>query len=65
MDFGLLLLDNSIELVDADAGFLKVLVGHVCLSTYCGGEAIGHSACSGVEVFSVLHHAEDSFGCAG
>ena len=62
-DFGFLLLDDPVESVDADAGFLKVLVGKVCPLMYGGDEAVGHGMCGSVKVHSFLH-AEYGFGCA-
>jgi len=63
-DFGLSLLYGPVEPVDAVVGFLKVLVGNGCSSTYGGNKAIGHSTCSGLEVITLIH-AEDCFGGAG
>ncbi len=49
-DFGLLLLYDPIELVDAVVGLFEVLVSDGCWLAYGGDEAVGHGACSGLKV---------------
>src|SRR6266851_8222853 len=63
-DFGLSLLEGPVESVDVDMGLLEVLIGDVHSVAYGGDEAIGHSMCSGGEVFPVFFHAEYHFGGA-
>ncbi len=59
-DFGLLLLYNSIELVDALVSLFKVLVGGSCPLVYHGYEAVGDGVCGVLQV-TTLVHTEDSF----
>ena len=63
VDFGFPLLDNLAKLANANTGFLKVLVGYDCSSSYGGDEAEGHGTCGSVKVATFLH-VEYSFGCA-
>jgi len=64
VDFGLSLLHNPIELVDAVVSLLEVLVGGGCPLVYSGDEAIGHGACGGLKVITLVY-AKDHFSCAG
>ncbi len=63
MNFGFLLLHDTVEPVNVVAGLFKVLVGDGCSLVYGSDEAIGHGVCSVLEVFPYIH-VEYGFSCA-